>query len=303
MLLNERMESEELLTLRFLNARTKLTESEKQHYQNLERGLEGERRFDALLLTYFQEERLVMNDLLFELNKTYFQIDTLILSQNTIYLLDIKNFYGDWYLESDKLLTVATNREYTNPINQLKRCMILFKQLLQNLKHSYLLEASVIFVNPEFTLYQAPLNQPIILPNQVNRFLFDLNQTSSKLNEGHRKLAQQLLALNQTKNPFTELPKFDYNSLQKGIYCKQCQSFLMSIKYDYYECKNCGMKESIHSAVLRSVEEFKLLFPDQKVTTRNISNWCNGGLNRKTFYRVLNNNYIRTGLSNDTYYI
>jgi hypothetical protein len=301
MILKSRSESDELLAFRFLNTRMELTEKEKFHYLNLEKGYEGEVKFD-LLAESLQEERYIINDLLLEINNSYFQIDTLIISQGVIHLLDIKNFTNDCYLESDKLYAVSTGREYKNPIDQLKRSSTLFRQLLQNLKQHYLVEASVIFINSEFTLYQAPMNQPIILPTQVNRFLKDLNKTPSQLNDGHKKLAQTLLSLHQTKNPFTALPNYRYDQLQKGGYCKTCKSFQVSIKNRDFVCANCGEIENMKLAILRNIEEFKLLFPDRKITTQSIYEWCKVDLNKRTFCRILKENYKAFGNTRDTYY-
>ena len=174
--------------------------------------------------------------------------------------------------------------------------------MLQTLKLNYLVEASVIFINPEFTLYQAPMDQPIILPTQVDRFLKDLNKTPSKLNDGHKKLAQKLISLNQTKNPFTVLPKYNFDQLQKGVYCKTCRSFLISVKNNDFVCGKCGEHEKIELAILRNVEEFKLLFPDRKITTQSIYEWCQVDLNKRTFCRILKKNYTAFGNTRDTYY-
>ncbi|CAH2716074.1 hypothetical protein BACCIP111895_03258 [Neobacillus rhizosphaerae] len=301
MLLRGRSESDELMAMRYLNTRMELTEKEKFHYSKLEKGFEGEVKFD-LLAESLQEERYIINDLLLEVNNSYFQLDTLIISQGVIHLLDIKNFQGDCYLESDKLYAMKTGREYKNPVDQLKRSTTLFRQLLQNLKQNYLVEASVLFINPEFTLYQAPMDQPIILPTQVNSFLKDLNKTLSKLNDGHKKLAQKLISLHQTKNPFTVLPKYNYDQLQKGVYCKTCKSFLIYIKNNDFVCGKCGGHEKIELAILRNVEEFNLLFPDRKITTHSIYEWCKVDLNKRTFCRILKRNYTAFGNTRETYY-
>ncbi|HWO78679.1 MAG TPA: nuclease-related domain-containing protein [Bacillus sp. (in: firmicutes)] len=301
MLLKDRSESDDLMMMRFLNTRMELSEKEKFYYLNLEKGYEGEVKFDQLTES-LQEERYIINDLLLEVNNSYFQIDTVIISQGVIHLLDIKNFQGDCYLESDKLYAMTTSREYKNPLDQLKRSTTLFRQLLQNLKQNYLIEASVIFINPEFTLFQAPIDQPIILPTQVNRFLKDINKTPSKLNDGHKKLAQKLLSLHQTKNPFSMVPKYHYNQLQKGIYCKTCNSFLVSKKNDDFECGMCGEHEKIGQAILRNIKEFELLFPEQKITTQRIYEWCKVNLSKRTFSRILKKNYTAYGNTRDTYY-
>jgi len=301
MLLKRRMESDELMIIRSLNTRMELTDKEKFHYSNLEKGYAGEVKFDQLA-ECLQEERFIINDLLLEINNSFFQIDTLMISQSGIHLLDIKNFHGDFYLNSDKLYNAGTNREYKNPMDQLKRSTTLLRQLLQNLKENYLVSSAVIFINPEFTLYQAPMDQPFILPTQLNRYLNDLNKTPTKLNEGHKKLAQKLLSLHQTKNPHTKIPHYHYDQLQKGIYCKTCKSFLISTKNYGFECKQCGEFEKNEQAILRSVREFQLLFPDRKLTTQIILEWCNADLHKRTFSRVLKKYYTLSGNTSDTHY-
>jgi hypothetical protein len=302
MLLKIRTESDELLKMRSLNMRMELTANEKFHYYNLEKGYEGEIKFDRMA-EKLQEERYIINDLLLKVNNNYFQIDTTLLSQEGIRLLDVKNFEGDFFLEKDKFLAVKSGREYKNPIEQVNKHASLFRQLLQNLKLNYLVEAYIIFINPEFTLYNAPVDQPIILPNQVDRFLKMINDTPSKLNDGHSKLAQQLLSLHQTKNPFSLVPEYNYEQLNKGHYCKYCKSFEVSIQNHFLICKKCGVLEKIEDAILRNVREFQLMFPDRKLTTQNIYEWCNVDLSKKTFCRVLKKNYTSFGKTRDTYYV
>ncbi|WNF37209.1 nuclease-related domain-containing protein [Bacillaceae bacterium IKA-2] len=239
MLLKGRCESGELMAMRYLHTRMDLSEKEKFYYLNLEKGYEGEVKFDELAEN-LQEERYIINDLLLEVNNSYFQIDTLIISQGVIHLLEIKNFQGDYYIKNDLLYSMTTDREYKNPVDQLKRSTTLFRQLLQTLKQNFLVESSVIFINPEFNLYQAPMDQPIIFPTQVNRFLKGLNKTPSKLNDEYKKLSEKLISLNQIKNPFMILPKYNYEQLKRGVYCRTCKSFLISIQNYNFVCLKCG---------------------------------------------------------------
>jgi hypothetical protein len=301
MLLKGRTESEELLKYRYLNMRMELTEKENMKYSNLEKGYEGEKKFD-LLAEKLQEERYFINDLLLEVNNSYSQIDSFIISQGVIHLLDVKNYYGDYYLESDKLYSVATGREYKNPLLQLNRSATLFRQMLQNYKLNYLVDPYVIFINPEFTLYQTPMNLPIILPTQVNRFLANLNKTPSKLTDHHMKLAQKMISLHQTINPHAIFPKYDYEQLQKGIYCVACGSFHIFLRNNVFVCEKCEEREKIEPAILRNVKEFMFLFPDGKLTTQNIYDWCKVDINKKTVCRILKKNYTAFGSTRDTYF-
>ncbi|MCM3124779.1 MULTISPECIES: nuclease-related domain-containing protein [unclassified Mesobacillus] len=301
MLLKKRTESNELVALRYLNTRMELAANEKFHLVNLEKGYKGEVEFDRMTEN-LPEERYIMDDLLLQVNNSYFQIDKVIISGGLIHLLDVKYHEGDFYLESDKFYSLKSGKEYKNPVIQLKRSETLFRQLLQNLKLNYLIQASVVFNNPEFTLYQAPMDQPIILPTQINRFLKELTNTPSKLDENHKILAQKLLSLHHDKNPFTTLPEYDYDQMEKGMHCRTCGSFNTSIKIRNLVCGKCGSFENVEQSIVQQIEEFKLLFPERKITTQSIYEWCNIDLNKRRITRVLKKNYSAKGTTSDTYY-
>jgi hypothetical protein len=90
-----RKEKDELIILRSLNARLLLSEEEKKTLYRLEKGYEGEVMFD-LLTEQLPDEKLILNDLLLEVNGTKFQIDTTLITQDKIYLFEVKNFEGDY---------------------------------------------------------------------------------------------------------------------------------------------------------------------------------------------------------------
>jgi len=122
---------------------------------------------------------LIMNDLLLEANNSTFQIDSIVISPDTIYLFEIKNYEGDFYIKDDKWFTIS-GKEIKNPLLQLKRAESLFRRLLQDLRFSFSIEGYVVFVNPNFFVYQAPLNLPFIFPNQIQRFIKNINLRSPK---------------------------------------------------------------------------------------------------------------------------
>jgi hypothetical protein len=301
MLLKVRTEPIELIALRHLDRRMELSSQDKFQLWTMEKGFAGEVLFDRMTED-LAEERYIIDDLLLKVNNSFFQLDKVIIAQEGVYLIDVKFHEGDYYLEGDKLYSVRNSREYKNPIIQLTRSETLFRQLLQNLKMNHLVRSSVIFNNPEFTLYHAPMDQPIILPTQINRFLNELNSTPSKLDESHKKLAQSLLSLHQIKNPFATLPEYQYDQLEKGMHCRQCGS--LNTKVDNYDlvCGKCDTQEKIEKAIVRHIKEIKLLFPEKKITSQIVYEWCNGKVSRRKVLRVLKRNYVTVGKTSDTYY-
>ncbi|MFC0274656.1 nuclease-related domain-containing protein [Metabacillus herbersteinensis] len=295
-----RTESAELLILKLLNTRMSLSNNEKQHYFNLKKGYKGEKIFDSLTEN-LQCECIILNDLLLKQNNTMFQIDSLIITSETIYFFEVKNYEGDYYYESDRLYK-KPNSEINNPLNQLNRSESLLRQLLQNLGLNTPINASVVFINPEFTLYQTPLNKPFIFPTQVNRYLKNLHKTSSKLNGKHKLLADKLISLHIKDSPFKLLPSYDYDQLRKGITCVKCTSFSMSVEGRKCVCKECGQVELVAIAVMRNVKEFKLLFPNRRITTNVIHQWCKVVTSKKRIRRILEKNLKIVGVHQWSYY-
>lgn len=301
--LKERTESMELLIMRVLNTRMELTLQEKRRYLYLEKGYQGEVMFDELTVK-LENDIYVLNDLCLEVNNQVFQIDTLIISHETIFPLEIKNCEGDHYYDSKKDgFFTFSNNEVKNPLDQLKRCKSLLRQLLQNIGNQFPIEGYVVFVNPVFTLYQAPLNKPIIFPTQLKCFMKKLNQLPSKLNGRHMRLAEQLISMHQNISPYTRLPPYTYEQFKKGLTCALCHSLSISVEgQKKCVCKLCGHEEKIESAILRNVVEIKLLFPDRKVTTSTVYEWCNGMVSNKMIRRILKKNFKAVGERHLRYY-
>lgn len=292
-------EPKELQLLRCLGMRMNLSDMEKQYYVNLEKGYEGEQKF-AARLEELSEKLFILHDLLLEWNNTYFQIDTLIISENTIHLFEVKNYEGEFYIESDRWYT-KSKKEIKDPVLQLIRCESLLRQLLQHYGINLPIKSYVIFINPEFTLFLAPLDLPIVLPTQLKRFIKQLNRSSSGRRK-NMKLVEMLVNLSKDESPFTRIPDYDYAQLKKGITCLSCNSFLLSVKNRQIVCDSCGHADDMEASILRNVGQFQLLFPNEKVTTNIIYDWCRVIESRKTIRRVLNKNFTRIGHGKFSYY-
>lgn len=300
MLYKPRTESIDLLILESLAARMSLSPKDEQLYFALKKGYEGERSFDSWT-EKLQCECLILNDLLLKQNNTLFQIDSLIIMSDTIYLFEVKNYEGDYYYELDKLYKLPTS-EINNPLIQLNRSESLLRQFLQTMGFNLPIKANIVFINPEFTLYQTPLNKPFILPTQINRHMKKLNLNSSNVNKKHRELADKIISLHIVDSPFKLFPTYKYEQLQKGITCGNCTSISVSINGKICTCQECRYEESIETAVLRNVKEFKLLFPNKRITTNVIQDWCKLINSKKKIRRILGKNFKMAGVHRWTYY-
>lgn len=304
MIIKPRLEPLELLILRSLNNRMELLDKEKNYYINVEKGFVGEKKFDEWMEEILNEEWLVLNDLLLESKNSVFQIDSLLITAEKIYLFEIKNYEGDYYIEADRWYTLA-GKEILNPISQLNRCESLFRSLLHDLGNSYVIESYVVFINNHFSLYEAPRNLPFVFPTQLHKLRKKLITNKGTLNKKHSKLAKQLLSLHFKESPYSRLPPYDYNALKKGVTCFSCQSFLelSKTKEATVQCHKCGKKEGIHTTILRSAKEFNMLFPERKMTTNEIYEWCKGIRSKRLIRKILMEKYKLNGLGKGAYFI
>jgi hypothetical protein len=303
MVYKSRTESKELLTLRSLKLRMELSDKDAKKYYSVEKGFEGERMFDEFLET-IAGNWLTLNDLGLESNNAYFQVDTTLLFQGIIHLINVKNFEGDYYIDSSGQWFSGSEKLTKDPIEQLIRSENLFKQLLQELGFKFPVESYMVFINPEFHLYNAPKSLPAVFPTQLNRYKNKLLIIPSFLNEKHDKLAHNLASLHQPESPYTRYPKYHYEKLKKGVICTGigCHSFITHFEKHILICDKCGCIEDVESAVLRNVEELLLLFPDRKITVATVENWCQI-ISRKTIRRILSKNFKEIGNGPATYYI
>lgn len=283
-----------------MNKRMKLTEDEQMYYLNQEKGFQGEVQFDRLT-EKLQRDCHILNDLQLESNKSSFQLDSSLIFQETYSLFDVKNFEGE-YVYGDEYFKTPSGRDIQNPLDQLKRSKLLLSNLLQSVGSKLTVEAYVIFINPQFTLFQTPPDLPFVLPTQLDRFMRKLDQKPSRLNQSHKNLADKLISLHQTVPPKIQLPNYSYETVKKGLTCCKCDSFSVMIVGKKLICGKCGVEEMVTVAVMRNVEEFKLLFPERKITTNVILEWCGVVDSRKRISRVLGKNLKITGLGQWAFY-
>ncbi len=303
MIIQHCYESTELKVLKCLNSRMTLSEKEKQQLYSQEKGYGGELKFEKDWLTELPGETYILNDLLLEYGGNVFQIDSLLISQKIIYIFDVKNYDGDFYLENDKWI-LKNGREIKDPLEQLKRSESLMRRLLQDLRFNFPIEAYLIFINPEFTLYNAPLDLPAIFPTQLNRFMKGLNLNSSKLDGTYSKLANLLLTTQLDDSKYARIPVYEYEQLQKKMNCGKCNSLVKCTSSgNQCVCLKCGCIDDFETAILRAVTEFQLLFPERKITTAGVFEWCGEIASKKRIRRILSNNFMLLGHGKYSYYV
>ncbi|UJF15232.1 NERD domain-containing protein [Jeotgalibaca sp. MA1X17-3] len=300
MIYKARVKSKSITILECLAGRMQFSQSDYWKYHNQKKGFEGEQLLDTMLEN-LECDCLILNDLELPYNSSSFQIDSLIITAFKIYLLEVKNYEGDFFMEG-KDLYQKPNYLRSNPELYLERKQDYLTRVLQEKGCSYPIESKVLYIHNEFTLLQAPLVSSILLPTQIPAYLRNLSTISSKISTAHKKLANTLLEMHLEDNGKRNIPVFTYDDLQKGILCPQCSSPAIHIKQKYCSCANCGYQSTNTQELIRCIDEFRLLFPDKKVTTQAIYLWCAKMFSKKSIQRVLTRYYQVKGATKGAYY-
>lgn len=301
-IMKSREKSKLMIGLEFLNRRITLTEKEKRLLLNLEKRFDGEKEFDERIKTYLSNEIIVLNDLLLVNNGTTFQIDSLIITSETIYIYEVKNYSGNYLMNSGELMT-SNGIEISNPLLQRARIEHNIFSLLKEWGLQYKVEVNVLFINSTFTLYQARIEDSIILPTQVKSHLLEVNNTSRLLTKNNHFLANKLIRLHNRSLPFQkQLPRYNYDQCKKGLCCSKCGSFDLILKQRSCLCKACNEVSSIEKITLKNIEEFMFLFPEKKLTTRIVTEWCGNMVTLQRIRKILKDHFTVVGLNKSTYY-
>jgi len=286
--------------LECLNVRMELENSERIKYKKQVKGFDGELQFD-LHMDQAAEKGILVNDLVLNHNNSIFQIDSLLILGDIIYLYEVKNYAGSYSYKKESFLS-ESNYEIVNPISQLNRSKILLSNLLKKYGFNYNLKGYVVFMNPSFELFYMPPDLPFILYGQLSSHIQWLKNQPYKSGNEPIKLAKKLKELHIVNYRPDNLPEYDFDDLKKGSYCLICLSYSFTSSRKNRFCNDCGYKEKTVDTIKRSIDEFHIIFPEEKLTTQKIYHWCGRDFQRPRIRKVLKKYYKAIGNTSSTYF-
>src|SRR5699024_9645859 len=136
--------------------------------------------------------------------------------------------------------------------------------------YQHKINAYVVFINPDFYIYQLPPTDSILFSGQIERHFNELVSSTQAVSPQDQKLAQNLVNQHNENYRPDNLPAYVFSDLKKGILCGKCFSFNYKKTRESRTCTSCGHKEKIADAIYRSVLEFQKLFPEIPVTVQSI---------------------------------
>ncbi|MBU9723385.1 MULTISPECIES: nuclease-related domain-containing protein [Bacillaceae] len=288
----------------------KFTKELEQRLYAINSGYEGEVKFD----TFYEncpDNWVILNDIWLKIDNFTFQIDSLLITTGTNYLFDVKNFLNEYEYRNGRFYR-KDQETRSNPLKQLERCDTSYRYLLKQLGLNFPVVSNLAFVNEKFTLFGATRDLPIILPTQMEQFFQQLKTTEAKTSKRSEQpsqhqmhLANQILSLHVNQSPYKDLPDYSFEILEKGLVCGKCGTFFAppGKLQRTLLCHKCGCEESVENAILRCIEEYRLLFPNDRITTKRIQEWCRVITCERRIRRSLNKYFQRIGHSTSSYFV
>ncbi|WP_020008077.1 nuclease-related domain-containing protein [Salinicoccus albus] len=299
MFLNERKEPLELLYYRVLRHRRQLSDKEARSLSIYEKGFSGECLYDEVFEETGHDNVFIFRDIWLQVEAGNVQLDSLIVSDGEMEINEIKNYSGE-YVYHDGVWKIQNRRISEDPISQLRRAVNKLIKVKFEKNLSFDVKGKIVFPNPYFVLESAERSslEMIVKREKLKKYMrsFRMKQSGRSAEMLVKEIAERMV-----ENPYFK-PKTDFTRLRQGYYCVHCGSFEVEKRRVHVICKKCFCREVSETAIVRMAVEFKLLFPERKLTVNEIYAFSGGLFHKDHIQRHLSKHGTRSGQGPTSFY-
>lgn len=285
-----RKESHELQWLETVSQRKQLTEEQRRALQRLQKGLLGEQQMDQLAEMFLSGKVLVIDDITLRYQNTVVQIDKLLIIGNTIYVIDVKFYQGNYILQNNswifggKFLT-------TNILEQLRKAMRVIVNIFREQQIDLEVKGVLAFLNPKSSIQiKDQIPETVLSFNEIPAWLLGLNQQTA--NEYYYD-CQSVLFQYRIDNYRSQrtLSIEEEKQLQKGIRCSRCHQLKVVDKRHTVRC-DCGYVEPKETAYTRTICEFGVIFHDQDLKLKKLKEFFGEQVDEHYLKYILKRHFV-----------
>jgi len=218
--------------------------------KSMEAGYFGESYVDHYLKQIlFPKSHAIFKGLHIQIRpESFLQIDTLIITQKYIAILEIKNIKGKIHFQQNpKQLVRELNGETSTfkcPEQQILRHQKNLEFLMDQLNISLPLEKLIIFAFSSTHIAQPPLHVKILMGCDISNHLNDLNELPDVITPSTFKRLTKALAsrtIDFIPKPLAETYSLDLNDVQTGLLCPKCHFKCTTQSH----CPNCNISRKV----------------------------------------------------------
>ncbi|MBT2661999.1 NERD domain-containing protein [Bacillus sp. ISL-45] len=247
-------------------------------------GYKGEKELDYHLSQFDHTKFYILHDLRIPHKNTHFQIDSLLISDNFMLIIDSKNYAGtlDFYPEFNYLLQTWNGIEkvYPDPILQTRTQASQLKSfLIKNHFSPPPIEFLVSISNSQAIIRNPGNNQEVKMRVcKTPAVAYKIQSFNDKYHnevlstKEIRKITKLLLKSHEPYIPDISSMNLPMDQVQKGVQCPECRQIGMKKIYGNWVCKKCGhLSKDAH---IDGLNDFFIIY-GPAITSRQFSNFLN----------------------------
>ncbi|MCE4957241.1 nuclease-related domain-containing protein [Macrococcoides caseolyticum] len=277
----------ELMYLEEVHGRTQMLESDRRKYYNLKIGYAGEKKVYDYLNQF--NAGVCIWDIRLDI-RGEIQYDFFVIVNGTIFILEIKNYYGNYTYKDGNLISESgfVSRDV---FSQASNARDKFEAFCYEHSIQYKIVNEVIFVNDDFKVMNEVDSvkfHSMYAIEQLARYMCNYETTHED-----REIGQLIVNHHIEKSKNEQINYYPYDVMKRGLKCPECQRFIKierSAKRQIVCC--CGHKMSKSEAICEAFKKIELLKRDY-VTASEVREWvdCNPSGIRK----ILGEKYKKIG--------
>ncbi|CAH0344764.1 nuclease-related domain-containing protein [Bacillus sp. CECT 9360] len=233
-------------------------------------GYKGENALDFPLGLLSDKDLYIFHDLRLQDQSYFFQIDTLVITQNFLLILEVKNIAGTIYFDPNfhQLIRTQDGQESTfpDPLLQTDRQEFQLKRwLAKNRLKDIPVLSLVVISNPYTQIQTSPENSTIFekvirhdfLPKKIHQ-LKELYK-EQLLTEKEIKKLINIFKKQHTPGDFPILDQFQIRKeeILRGVLCPECDYLPLERRYANWFCPKCSFPSK--DAHVFALKDFSLL--------------------------------------------
>jgi ribosomal protein L37AE/L43A len=233
-------------------------------------GYKGERNSDYFLNLLIDDHINILHNIRLPHKKTFFQIDTLVLSPKFALIIEVKNISGKLFFDRTfkQLIRTHANKQegFSDPIGQAKRHCLQFKYWLSKNHITVPIEWVVVVGKPSSIIETEPewkeISKNLCHAENIFEKVEELNvkyQTPKLDQECLDNLSSTILNQHVPEaKPYIEEFNIAKSDIRTGVQCPFCQALPMSRRKGTWHCQNC--KKNSKVAHYEAIIDYSLLF-------------------------------------------
>lgn len=276
----------------------------------LSAGYRGEERINYYLSLFPTKSYHIFHDIRLPIGKSHFQIDTILLSTKSNFIIEGKNFAGSLLFQKNQLIQEIRDETHTyqNPITQVNRHKILLKYLFEKNRLPWLpFEQFVCISNPKATIVTEPRyveaeKRVLKAENLVKRIdEHEKMYRKDTIDEKNINKLKRYLLTKHVPNRVDILANYAIANKEvvTGVQCPYCNRIGMEYEYGHWRCPTChSVSKVAHHA---AVQDFFMIFKPT-VTNTELKEFLHLPSARAATYQLSLLNISSTGTTKDKMY-